>query len=458
MTKEFYQILEVNENATFEDVKKSYRKLATQWHPDKWANKTIGEREQANKKMQELNEAYEVLGDEEKRRRYDLGVTDFADNSSYRYDLEEEIKRQKAESMRRAEDIEKAKLEILNRHSTINEIGIAFFSTSPQIYEKDLDSSLWQPYQTWAEKVTKMKIVASQGKNRNEELKSFKEEMIEAIKEAENFLRIKEEKKKKDENDVELNQAKTVAFQSIEKYLKDKKVKIENLGQYSNYQEKINSLGEVWEINNFREEIISFIIKLSKRGNNERRDNADLRKNFHNSYPAEQLNYQSSSDFNFSNNNPEFREKLDLQPKPINPNSFLVKSNFSNQEQNEFYNREVAYSVQCNPYKEKVKKISQLWGEIEWLKKNKPTFLYSLFKPNECQKKLAEKEKELSELIASDCEIKFENTHSEDDFLIKRNQRLEKEVRELKFEVQNLKDQKNNKNKFEHQASSSEMR
>jgi len=35
MAKEFYKVLEINENATQEEVKKAYRKLATKWHPDK---------------------------------------------------------------------------------------------------------------------------------------------------------------------------------------------------------------------------------------------------------------------------------------------------------------------------------------------------------------------------------------------------------------------------------------
>jgi len=35
MTKEFYRILEINKNATQEEIKKAYRKLAAKWHPDK---------------------------------------------------------------------------------------------------------------------------------------------------------------------------------------------------------------------------------------------------------------------------------------------------------------------------------------------------------------------------------------------------------------------------------------
>jgi hypothetical protein len=92
--------------------------------------------------------------------------------------------------------------------------------------------------------------------------------MVKAIKEAEVALRIREENKKKSEDDSELNQARTVAFQEIEKSLNERKLKVKDLGQYSNYQERINSLGEVGEIRNFREEVLGFISKLGRRDNN----------------------------------------------------------------------------------------------------------------------------------------------------------------------------------------------
>jgi len=90
-----------------------------------------------------------------------------------------------------------------------------------------------------------MEITISKGKDRSEELKSFKEEIVKAIKEAEVTLRIKEENKKKSEEDSELNQARKDAFRYIEKEMNEKDLKVENLGQYSNYQERINSLDEV---------------------------------------------------------------------------------------------------------------------------------------------------------------------------------------------------------------------
>ncbi len=64
--KDYYQILGVSRDADAETIKKAYRKLARQYHPD--ANKND---KRAEEKFKEINEAYEVLSDPEKRRLYD---------------------------------------------------------------------------------------------------------------------------------------------------------------------------------------------------------------------------------------------------------------------------------------------------------------------------------------------------------------------------------------------------
>lgn len=63
---DYYEILGVNKNATEEEIKKAYRKLARKFHPDLNPND-----KEANKKFQQINEANEVLGDPEKRKKYD---------------------------------------------------------------------------------------------------------------------------------------------------------------------------------------------------------------------------------------------------------------------------------------------------------------------------------------------------------------------------------------------------
>ncbi len=72
MTKDYYHILGVSRNASDEEIKKAYRRLAMQHHPDR----NPGKEKQANEKFKEINEAYAVLGDPVKRRQYDqFGTT-----------------------------------------------------------------------------------------------------------------------------------------------------------------------------------------------------------------------------------------------------------------------------------------------------------------------------------------------------------------------------------------------
>ena len=64
--KDYYKILGVARTATADEIKKAFRKLAREHHPDVAKDKKAGEI-----KFKEINEAYEVLGDAEKRRKYD---------------------------------------------------------------------------------------------------------------------------------------------------------------------------------------------------------------------------------------------------------------------------------------------------------------------------------------------------------------------------------------------------
>src|SRR3989338_5293967 len=63
MAKDYYEVLGVDRKASAEDIKKAFRRLAHQHHPDKQGG--------SNDKFKELNEAYQVLSNADKRRQYD---------------------------------------------------------------------------------------------------------------------------------------------------------------------------------------------------------------------------------------------------------------------------------------------------------------------------------------------------------------------------------------------------
>lgn len=60
--KNYYEILGISEDASPEEIKKAFKKAAVKHHPDRWGDK---------KKFQEMNEAYQVIGDEKKKSQYD---------------------------------------------------------------------------------------------------------------------------------------------------------------------------------------------------------------------------------------------------------------------------------------------------------------------------------------------------------------------------------------------------
>jgi molecular chaperone DnaJ len=75
MSKDYYKVLGVEKGASQDEIKKAFRKLAHQYHPDK----SSGNEE----KFKEINEAYQVVGNEEKRKQYDQFGADFEQQGGF---------------------------------------------------------------------------------------------------------------------------------------------------------------------------------------------------------------------------------------------------------------------------------------------------------------------------------------------------------------------------------------
>lgn len=76
MGRSYYAILGVSADSSDEEIRRAYRKLAMQWHPDKWTRKNPSLLGEANRKFQQIQEAYSVLSDPRKKTMYDAGLYD----------------------------------------------------------------------------------------------------------------------------------------------------------------------------------------------------------------------------------------------------------------------------------------------------------------------------------------------------------------------------------------------
>ena len=126
-----YEILEVSQKASKEVIEKAYKVLAKKYHPD--LQQGI-EKQEAEKKMKEINEAYEILSDEEKRRQYDLELEQ-EEAKQKQAEIEKQIQheyQQSIEKEKQQEEIQKSNTEkeenIRNQNREIlqNEIQNAY--------------------------------------------------------------------------------------------------------------------------------------------------------------------------------------------------------------------------------------------------------------------------------------------------------------------------------------------
>lgn len=105
--KDYYKILDISVNATKDEIKKAFRGLAKKYHPDRNGND-----KDALKKFQEVNEAYEVLSNEDSRTKYDKQRSNFKGSNKEKNEKEHN----KAKNDNRKYEDREDNIDKLNKH------------------------------------------------------------------------------------------------------------------------------------------------------------------------------------------------------------------------------------------------------------------------------------------------------------------------------------------------------
>lgn len=125
MNKDYYEILGIKKDADDKAIKKAFRSLSKKFHPDKFVNKSEKEKQEAEERFKEINEAYSVLSDEKKKKQYDTygKVGEFpSDIDDILRQMDEEIHGFTGRHSTRHQRIVKGQTKIVNVYVTLEEL------------------------------------------------------------------------------------------------------------------------------------------------------------------------------------------------------------------------------------------------------------------------------------------------------------------------------------------------
>ncbi len=152
--KDYYELLEVNKNASDETIKKVFRMLIKKNHPDLFDGE---EKIKAEEKVKELNEAYEVVIDKEKRKEYDLRLEEYNKKSEEKIN----ILLEENEYLKTVINEKNQLIKEFLAQMGINEDGYAETYENDNIAENVNDVNMEDAYNLYNKKVFIKKIISS---------------------------------------------------------------------------------------------------------------------------------------------------------------------------------------------------------------------------------------------------------------------------------------------------------